>query len=205
MKVNVAGRVTRFKLGSRVLKATALPTVPQPLPTCGPIAVWPDLAKFRHFGEILQYLPKDFKLFSRILQNLDPTLANLLCYWANIHVVNGQNWAHHLATWPHCDQQTFVWVSSKLPQPERPDNAQLHSNQNQKKIETSKVRNELINSFILFINKIFLTPPVNNRSFGYTFLLEKLLSAASASPSVIRFCSLLCFRYITYSVSLVLL
>ena len=44
-----------------------------------------DLAKFPHFGEILQYLAKYFKLLFNILKNLEPTFLNLLCYWANIH------------------------------------------------------------------------------------------------------------------------
>ena len=57
--------------------------------------VWPDLAKFRHFGEILHYLPKYFKLLLGILQNLDPTFSNLLSIGQIFIVVNGQNWVDH--------------------------------------------------------------------------------------------------------------
>ena len=59
--------------------------------------VWPDLAKFRHFANIL----KDFGNFWRALLILGKILnllwQNDVCYW-----VNGQNWKHNRAIWSHC-------------------------------------------------------------------------------------------------------
>ena len=57
--------------------------------------VWPDLAKFRHFGKmftvyflfgkILSQLWQFFYSLFLIWQNVEPTLPNLLHYWANFH------------------------------------------------------------------------------------------------------------------------
>ena len=55
------------------------------------------MTRFGRFGEILQNLAKDFKLLFSILQNLEPTLANLVCYLANIYC----KWLH-LGIWSHC-------------------------------------------------------------------------------------------------------
>ena len=42
--------------------------------------VWPDLAKFRHFGTIFIVLGKFFEGLFSIWQNFDTTLAEMLCY-----------------------------------------------------------------------------------------------------------------------------
>ena len=52
--------------------------------------VWPDLAKFRHFGKILEDFGSLLKGRFSIWQKFEPTLANLLCYWANFSVVGKQ-------------------------------------------------------------------------------------------------------------------
>ena len=50
--------------------------------------VWPDLAKFRHFGTILKDLSH---LQFGIWENFKPTLANFLwCNWTIFIIVNGQ-------------------------------------------------------------------------------------------------------------------
>ena len=41
--------------------------------------VWPDLAKFGHFGKILKVIGQLLKALFTIWQNLQPTLANILC------------------------------------------------------------------------------------------------------------------------------
>ena len=52
-------------------------------------SVWPDLAKFRHFGD-------HFKIFGIFLERLFHNWQNLyliwpfLWYWANVHCLNGQ-------------------------------------------------------------------------------------------------------------------
>ena len=43
------------------------------------------LAKFRHFGKILKVFGQLLKALFTIWQNFEPTLANILCYWANLH------------------------------------------------------------------------------------------------------------------------
>ena len=63
------------------------------------LAVWPDLAKFCHFGEILQYVAKDFELLFSIWRNPEPTSA-ICCAIGQIFIVlNGQNWQHDMAIW----------------------------------------------------------------------------------------------------------
>ena len=55
-------------------------------------AVWPDLAKFRHFGKILKVFGQLLKALFTIWQNFVPSLTNILCYldklppykWSNI-------------------------------------------------------------------------------------------------------------------------
>ena len=47
------------------------------------IAVWPDLAKFRHFSKILKVFGQLLKASFTIWQNFEPTLANILCSRAN--------------------------------------------------------------------------------------------------------------------------
>ena len=48
-------------------------------------AVLPDLAKFRHFGNILQVFWHIFDSLFLIWQNFEPTLGNLAHYWANFY------------------------------------------------------------------------------------------------------------------------
>ena len=52
------------------------------LSTSSTLSVWPDLAKFRHFGK--------FQIFGYFWLNTEPTLANFLCYWANLIIANVQ-------------------------------------------------------------------------------------------------------------------
>ena len=63
--------------------------------------MWPDLAKFRHSGEILQYLAKDFNFYLVFCK-----ISNLICHICCVigHtfiVINGQNWAHRLTICSH--------------------------------------------------------------------------------------------------------
>ena len=50
-----------------------------------------DLAKFRHFGKILRVFGQLLKALFSIWQNLEPTLANILCFWVNFHPYKGPN------------------------------------------------------------------------------------------------------------------
>ena len=58
--------------------------------------VWPDLAKFCHFGKTLQV----FGLFL-IWQNAEPTLANLWHYWANFHCCKWSYLKNNITIWSH--------------------------------------------------------------------------------------------------------
>ena len=63
-------------------------------------AVWTDLAKFCHFGKSLR-LWQIFNGLFLIWQNAEPTLANLLHYWANFHCCkwpNLEKYSNHLVT-----------------------------------------------------------------------------------------------------------
>ena len=65
--------------------------------------MWPDLAKFRHFVNILKVLG-DYTyegLFS-VEQKFEPALVNILWYWANFIVANGLILTKNLAIWSHC-------------------------------------------------------------------------------------------------------
>ena len=50
-----------------------------------PPSVWPDLAKFRHFGNILQMFCQLFEGLISMWQTFKPTLENSLCFWAYLH------------------------------------------------------------------------------------------------------------------------
>ena len=47
------------------------------------IAVWPDLAKFRHFSKMLRVFGQLLKALFTFWQKIEPTLAIILCYWAS--------------------------------------------------------------------------------------------------------------------------
>ena len=47
-------------------------------------AVWPDLAKFRHFGKILKVFGQLLKALFTIWQNFVPSLTKILCYWEKL-------------------------------------------------------------------------------------------------------------------------
>ena len=66
-----------FNLTYLAGNSTYLPNYP---PTYLP--VWPDLAKFRHFGTTLKHFGhfESVRLVG-ICQNYEPILANVLCYW----------------------------------------------------------------------------------------------------------------------------
>ena len=70
--------------------------------------VWPDLAKFRHFGKILQSFGKllgHYFLFGKIVN-----LHWEICYITGliIIVVNGQILKHDLTIWSHWFKQNFT-------------------------------------------------------------------------------------------------
>ena len=56
-------------------------------------AVWPDLAKFRHFERVQI-------VFGKVLSLC--TLANSICYWVNSLSWKWQNIKNNLAIWSHC-------------------------------------------------------------------------------------------------------
>ena len=66
-------------------------------------------------GEILKVFRQFLKALLTICQNFDPTLANILCYWTNLHC---QKWANikktiqpssgHTDTWPNFDARFEV-------------------------------------------------------------------------------------------------
>ena len=47
--------------------------------------VRPDLVKFRNFDKILKEVGQLLKAFFTIGQSFEPTLANILWQWANLH------------------------------------------------------------------------------------------------------------------------
>ena len=60
-------------------------------------AVWPDLAKFRHFGKMTQI----FKWLRDYLAKFGPTLAKLLCFWT----------AFQCCKWPNIEKQSSHLVT----------------------------------------------------------------------------------------------
>ena len=54
------------------------------LPSLTEWAVWPDLAKLRHFSTIIKGLAKFFEALFSIWHNFNPTLAKN-CYWASFY------------------------------------------------------------------------------------------------------------------------
>ena len=66
------------------------------------VAVWPDLAKFRHFGTILQVFGQFLTVYLLLVK-----LVNLLwqiCYNTGLIfiVANGPILKHNLTIWSHC-------------------------------------------------------------------------------------------------------
>ena len=66
------------------------------------VAVWPDLAKFRHFGTILQVFGQFLTVYLLLVK-----LVNLLwqiCYDTGLIfiVANGPILKHNLTIWSHC-------------------------------------------------------------------------------------------------------
>ena len=47
------------------------------------VSVWPDLAKFRHFGKIIEAIG-NFWGFIYFLSKLLPTLAKFICHWTKL-------------------------------------------------------------------------------------------------------------------------
>ena len=66
--------------------------------------MWPDLAKFRHFGKILKVFGKHLKALFTIWQNFEPTLANILCYATNLYPYK----------WPNIEKQSSHLVTLKV-------------------------------------------------------------------------------------------
>ena len=64
--------------------------------------VWPDLAKFRHFGKNFQVVDQFLMVYFVFGKNNEPTLANLWQYWANFHCCKWPNIENNLTIWSHC-------------------------------------------------------------------------------------------------------
>ena len=117
-------------------------------------AVWPGLANFRQFGNILKVVGGLFKPLLTIWQTFELTLANILFYWANLHSYkwpNIENLSSHLVTLPSS--------SSRL---ERL--AQLLLNFLQKvDLERRNVAQRAGPSFKLFCNEVISGANVTNK------------------------------------------
>ena len=55
------------------------------LQICDSLSVRPDVAKFSYFGKSLKVFWAFLNGLFIIWQNVEPTLGNLLCFWANFH------------------------------------------------------------------------------------------------------------------------
>ena len=55
-----------------------------------------------YFGKSLKVYRQLLKALFTIWQNFEPTLANILCNWANYIHINGQILKSSLAIWSHC-------------------------------------------------------------------------------------------------------
>ena len=83
---------------------------------CGQGPVWPDLAKFRHFGKSSWVVGKFLMVYLLFVQNADPTLANLLHFRLIFIVANGQILNNNLVTLPRTNPSkmlacTIIWFS----------------------------------------------------------------------------------------------
>ena len=68
-------------------------------------AVWPDLAKFKHFGKFWKSSPLFASLFS-----IWRKIEQFLWYWANFHCfTKWSNIENRQAIWSHCSS---IWFSS---------------------------------------------------------------------------------------------
>ena len=54
------------------------------------VAVWPDGVKFCHFGKISKVSVYFLQVYFVFVQNIKPTLVNILCFWGNFIVDSGQ-------------------------------------------------------------------------------------------------------------------
>ena len=58
-------------------------------------SVWPDLAKFRHFGIVSESL-------SNIWPNFESSLAKFVCFWSNLFCCKWPSLINNLTIWSHC-------------------------------------------------------------------------------------------------------
>ena len=70
-------------------------------------AVWPDLAKFRHFGQMLITSGKLLNgLFS--VWHYFERAGKIVWFWANINCCKCLNIENNRAIWPHCKKVTYL-------------------------------------------------------------------------------------------------
>ena len=72
------------------------------------VLVWPDLAKFRHFGKICEVLD-NFWGFISFLEEFSTDYANFVCHWSSLHWCKWPYVGNNLAIWSHW----FVPLSTK--------------------------------------------------------------------------------------------
>ena len=79
--------------------------------------VWPDLAKFCHFGKKCTSPSQMFDSLFLIWQNAEPTLANLWHYLANFHCCKWphfEKYSNHLVTLSECVGGDEFWLQTKM-------------------------------------------------------------------------------------------
>ena len=65
-------------------------------------SVWPDLAKFRHFGKILKVFGQFLKSWFPSWQNVEPIWQRFYAFGQSYIVTNGQILNNNPAIWSHC-------------------------------------------------------------------------------------------------------
>ena len=75
--------------------------------------VWPDLAKFHHFGKNLPYFGQCLVWFIWYLTNFCTYICNFYAIGQISIAVNGQRLKNNLAIWSHCHPPTFLCAKLK--------------------------------------------------------------------------------------------
>ena len=72
------------------------------------LPVWPDLAKFHHFGQYLKIFGKIFKVYLVLGKGFCSLWYNLYAFGQIFSAEIGQYLKHNLVVWSHCYLPTFL-------------------------------------------------------------------------------------------------